>query len=167
VEVSESLISQIERNKVLPSLDTLISLLDALDVEPEYIFEGIRRKKKPVVLHQGQRKEISQQGVSYQQIGILQEHDAIEGAELTYLTIEPNAEKGSYDYGHGGKEIGIIIEGEGTLFYGNESIPLVTGDSMSFDSSIPHRIVCSGPKPLKAVWIISPARTYFQNMEES
>lgn len=36
--VSESLISQIERNKVSPAIDTLLSIADALDIDLEYLF---------------------------------------------------------------------------------------------------------------------------------
>ena len=37
-EVSESLISQIERNKVSPSIDTLLLIADVLDIDHEYLF---------------------------------------------------------------------------------------------------------------------------------
>jgi transcriptional regulator with XRE-family HTH domain len=34
--VSESLVSQIERNRVSPALDTLLSIADVLDLDLEY-----------------------------------------------------------------------------------------------------------------------------------
>ena len=37
--VSESLVSQIERNRVSPAIDTLLALADALDIDLEYLFE--------------------------------------------------------------------------------------------------------------------------------
>ncbi|MBO7135339.1 MAG: helix-turn-helix transcriptional regulator, partial [Spirochaetaceae bacterium] len=37
--VSESLVSQIERNKVSPAIDTLLALADVLDISLEYLFE--------------------------------------------------------------------------------------------------------------------------------
>ena len=37
--VSESLVSQIERNKVSPAIDTLLNLADVLDINIEFLFE--------------------------------------------------------------------------------------------------------------------------------
>ena len=37
--VSESLVSQIERNHVSPAIDTLLALADVLDINLEYLFE--------------------------------------------------------------------------------------------------------------------------------
>ena len=39
--VSESLVSQIERDKVSPSIDTLLNITEALGVHPEYLFRGL------------------------------------------------------------------------------------------------------------------------------
>ena len=37
--VSESLVSQIERNRVSPAIDTLLALADVLDINLEFLFE--------------------------------------------------------------------------------------------------------------------------------
>ena len=37
--VSESLVSQIERNHVSPAIDTLLALADVLDINLEFLFE--------------------------------------------------------------------------------------------------------------------------------
>ena len=46
--VSESLVSQIERNRVSPAIDTLLTLADVLDINLEFLFEEYRRGR-----HQG------------------------------------------------------------------------------------------------------------------
>ncbi|MDR0598270.1 MAG: helix-turn-helix domain-containing protein, partial [Treponema sp.] len=43
--VSESLVSQIERNRVSPAIDTLLALADALDLDLEYLFSDYRRER--------------------------------------------------------------------------------------------------------------------------
>ena len=42
--VSESLVSQIERNRVSPAIDTLLTLADVLDINLEFLFEEYRRE---------------------------------------------------------------------------------------------------------------------------
>ena len=46
VNVSESLISQIERNIVSPSIDTLFSIAEALNVDLDYLFSDYQKKRK-------------------------------------------------------------------------------------------------------------------------
>lgn len=43
--VSESLVSQIERNHVSPAIDTLLALADVLDINLEYLFEEYKRNR--------------------------------------------------------------------------------------------------------------------------
>ena len=44
-KVSESLVSQIERNKVSPAIDTLLDIADALDISLEFLFEEYSRRR--------------------------------------------------------------------------------------------------------------------------
>ena len=43
--VSESLVSQIERNHVSPAIDTLLALADVLDINLEFLFDEYRKNK--------------------------------------------------------------------------------------------------------------------------
>ena len=53
--VSESLVSQIERNKVSPAIDTLLALADALDINLEFLFEEHRRKRPVKITRSDER----------------------------------------------------------------------------------------------------------------
>jgi mannose-6-phosphate isomerase-like protein (cupin superfamily) len=56
--------------------------------------------------------------------------------------------------------MGILLEGEAELLYGTESYNLKQGDSVSFSSSVPHTLINTGKKKLKAIWIITPPRMF-------
>ena len=43
--VSESLVSQIERNRVSPAIDTLLALATVLDINLEFLFEEYRTER--------------------------------------------------------------------------------------------------------------------------
>ena len=43
--VSESLISQIETNKVSPAIDTLLNIAEALEIDIEYLFSDFKKNK--------------------------------------------------------------------------------------------------------------------------
>jgi mannose-6-phosphate isomerase-like protein (cupin superfamily) len=55
---------------------------------------------------------------------------------------------------HAGREYGLVLTGHLSVVVGFESYDLGPGDSISFDSSTPHRMTNPGKKPVTAVWIV-------------
>ena len=159
--VSESLVSQIERNKVSPSIDTLLTLADVLDIDHEYLFSDYKMNKQVSILRAGRGSTLALNQVTLRQLSktaaVPDDHDI----EAFMLEIEVNAQKGDLDYGHAGREFGVILDGQGELVYGTETYVLDTGDSVSFSSDIPHTLKNTGNVTLKALWIITPPRLLF------
>ena len=159
MDVSPSLLSQIENNKVSPSIDTLLNLTDILDIDPEYLFRDFRKKRKVQIVHKDERDNLTLGKVRYELLTPPLEGDEY-AVETLVLKIAPGGEKGSDQFGHPGKEMGIILEGQANLLYGTDEYKLVKGDSLSFSSSVPHRLVNSGKGEFKAIWIITPPRMF-------
>lgn len=55
---------------------------------------------------------------------------------------------------HGGKEYAFVTSGCLGVQIGLEKYELTAGDSMSFDSQIPHRLWAIGNEPATAIWAI-------------
>jgi transcriptional regulator with XRE-family HTH domain len=161
--VSESLISQIERNKVSPSIDTLLLIADILDIDYEYLFSDYRQKRKVSIIRKNERGTIRRDGVAFHQLSVNEELSKEFEIEAFLLEVEKNGEKGDREYGHTGMEFGVILEGQAQLIYGNESYKLEKGDSVHFPSDMPHVLKNSGEEVLKAIWVISPSRKLFRN----
>jgi len=159
--VSESLVSQIERNKVSPSIDTLLTISDVLGIDYEYLFSDYRQNQKVTIVRAGDRTSLVLNDVTLHQLSktddVLEEHSI----EAFLLEIGKGSQKGDLEYGHNGKEFGVILEGTCELVYGTETYNLQTGDSVSFSSDIPHILKNTGPEVLKAIWIITPPRLIF------
>ncbi|MBR6215715.1 MAG: helix-turn-helix transcriptional regulator, partial [Spirochaetaceae bacterium] len=66
--VSESLVSQIERNKVSPAIDTLLALADVLDISLEYLFEEYRPSRPVRVITAGNRRKVAEADITYEEI---------------------------------------------------------------------------------------------------
>ena len=160
IGASESLISQIERNKVSPSIDTLVAIAEALEVNLEYLFHDFKRTKQvSFVKNEEEGNSLTLGDVIYKQLS--QGFDPAEiPIEVLLLTIRQGGEKGDIEYGHPGREFGYFISGEGELVYGTETYLLKVGDSISFPSDIPHILRNRGTGDLKAVWIISPPKIF-------
>jgi len=161
--VSESLVSQIERNKVSPSVDTLLAVADALEIDYEYLFRDHRQKKRVTIVRADQRQSMVRNKVSLQQLSVLDEIPREHSIEAFLLEIAPGGEKGDPEYGHSGREFGVILEGSAQLDYGYETYELNRGDTVSFQSDIPHLFKNSGDTVLKAIWVVTPPRRLFRN----
>ncbi|MBI9099897.1 MAG: helix-turn-helix transcriptional regulator [Spirochaetaceae bacterium] len=161
--VSESLVSQIERNKVSPSVDTLMAITDALDIDPEYLFRDYKKKRNIHITQKKDRNSLTLNNVVYHQLASISNTDSnSQETEVETMVIEivPGGQKGDIEYGHPGNEIGIILSGIGELLYGTETYDLNKGDSVSFSSDIPHILKNKGDDILKAIWIITPPRVF-------
>ncbi|OHD17315.1 MAG: XRE family transcriptional regulator [Spirochaetes bacterium GWD1_27_9] len=158
--VSESLISQIERNKVSPAIDTLLKIAEIIDIDLEYLFSDFKRTKSVSIVKNDERKKIIIEGISYEQISKTVGSNNDYDIEAYFLEIKPEHEKGSKEYGHIGREFGIIIEGKGEFIFGKEKYILEKGDSISFSSDIPHILKNIGSDILKAFWVVTPPKMF-------
>jgi len=160
MDVSTSLLSQIENNRVSPSIDTLLTLADLLDIDPEYLFRDFRKKRKVRIIRQEERNNLDLGEVQYQLLTPPVPADEDFALEALELIVRPGGKKGSDQFGHPGREMGIILSGEGELQYGTETYILKEGDSLSFSSAVPHALINRGSVPLKAIWIVTPPRMF-------
>jgi transcriptional regulator with XRE-family HTH domain len=161
VGVSESLVSQIERGRVSPSIDTLLAVADVLEVDLDYLFRDYKRTKRLSLVRKEQRSSMVFQGVSYHQLSTMTDPSEEHAIEAFILEIAPAGKTGNQEFGHPGKEMGIILEGEGELSYGTESYSLKEGDCVTFPSDIPHLLRNIGGETLRAIWVITPPRKFF------
>jgi transcriptional regulator with XRE-family HTH domain len=157
--VSESLVSQIERNKASPAIDTLLALADALDMDLDYLFADYRRERPARITRKGERSTFAKPGVLYEKLAQMEGSvPGQDGIEAYSITLRPGARTGSREYGHKGWELGIVISGRAELLAGRETYMLKPGDSVSFRSDAPHILANAGKGPLKVFWIISPPK---------
>ncbi len=159
--VSESLISQIERNRVSPAIDTLLSIADALEIDLEYLFSGYRQQRPVRLITAEERQKITENNVIYEEVVHPNEGDGIHALEAYYLTVPPGGETKRGSYGHSGREFGIIIQGNGELRYGSSVYVLKTGDSISFSAGAPHTLANKEKtEPLRAFWVVTPPQRF-------
>ena len=154
--VSESLVSQIERNRVSPAIDTLLSLADALEIDLEYLFADLKRERAIKIVRKSERPSYrTKPGVLYEHLAQVDEQG---GIEAYFITIDAGAKTGNGDYGHPGWELGIVESGVLELTAGSQSCTLKAGDSASFKADTPHILSNPGKKPLRVFWVMSPPK---------
>jgi len=162
--VSESLVSQIERDRVSPAIDTLLALTDALEIDFDYLFAGLKRERPIEIVRKDERPSYKvKRGIRYDQLAQLEENG---GIEAYIITIDAGAKTGNAEYGHPGWELGIVESGTMKLTAGDQVFTCKQGDSVSFKADTPHIISNPGKKPLRVFWVMSPPKNMIKKYKE-
>jgi transcriptional regulator with XRE-family HTH domain len=156
--LSESLISQIERNRISPAIDTLLKIIDILEIDLDFIFRDFKRERTVNLVKAGERKRAVLSGTVYEQLSHMLSSDEEHAIEAYFLEVPPGGKTGDEDYGHIGKELGVIIRGKGECAIGKKVYSLKEGDSISFSADVPHQLRNTGNKPLHALWVMTPPK---------
>lgn len=164
--LTSSMISQVERSIIAPSIDTLKKIAAVLDTPLGFFFTDsedthenkampspeVVTRHSPVV-HSHERKMLSPgKGVTF----YLLNPDMSGPIEFIYNIYEPGANTGFKQYSHPGSECGLVLKGELLITIEDESYLLKEGDSITFDSHRPHSKSNTGTEPCLCVWANTP-----------
>lgn len=158
--VSESLVSQIERNHVSPAIDTLLALADVLDINLEFLFEEYRKNRPVQIIRYNERAAQKEEDILYEELARAESSDKENSIESYMITIPKGSHTYRGSYGHLGRELGIILKGKGCLKYENKEYILNEGDSASFSAAVPHVLENVGDVDLQAIWVVTPAQRF-------
>ena len=160
VGVSPSLVSQIELDRVNPSVSTLYALVTELGMTMSDVFVDTRPGER-VVNHQREglaetpetRRVINlASGVRWERLT----RDSDPDVEFLYVVYPVGAASCPADalMTHGGREYGYVTSGMLGVQVGFEEYELGPGGSIAFDSSSPHRLRAIGDEPVHAIWVV-------------
>jgi transcriptional regulator with XRE-family HTH domain len=183
VDVSASLISQVELGRATPSVGTLYAIVSELGISLDELFfetpaapvqaatdarggqDELSARKTQVdsshpptdeadlIVRSSERKGIQlDSGVRWERLTSVTERD------LDFLYV-------IYDVGgascaanslmrHTGREYGHVLKGRLGVTVGFDGHQLAPGDSISFDSTVPHRLFNAGDGPVEAIWFV-------------
>lgn len=164
VGVSPSLVSQIELDRVNPSVSTLYALVTELGMTMSDVFAGEQQPTRVVqaspdgdgnglVALPGLRRVLNlASGVRWER---LTPHSDPE-VEFLYVVYPVGAESCPADalVTHGGREYGYVTSGTLGVHVGFDEYELGPGASIAFDSSLPHRLWTVGDEPVHAIWVV-------------
>lgn len=153
---SPSYVSLLERGMVNPSVAAIKKIAACLDVSVASLMDGPEQMSSGIgaVVRRGRRKAIVYPGSDIR--FDLLSPDLSRKMEFLWLTVPIGAESGDDGYVHEGEECFVVISGRIELWLGAERYILNEGDSVYFDSSIPHRWLNVGDEVAEAVWVITP-----------
>jgi transcriptional regulator with XRE-family HTH domain len=166
--ISEELIAKIEDEGLIPDLAPLIKISRALGVRLGTLIDD-HEALGPVITRAGEaassvrfrtglpaekngassKKNGDNEGLTFRALASYKNGRHM---EPFIVDIEPNAvqEKSA----HEGEEFIHVLEGNMRLDYGILSEKLSVGDSVYYDSIVPHRVISADTRPLKILAVI-------------
>lgn len=154
INTSPSLISQLERGGVNPSLSLLKLIADALTIPLSTLLEDEENKAEAPshLMNQKERRIFTiEGGVHY---SLLSRHLSMD-CEFILIEYPPRTSTGKEKYTHEGVECGLLLEGELEVEVGDRIYHMKPGDSITYQSDIPHRTSNKGKKLARGVWVNS------------
>jgi transcriptional regulator with XRE-family HTH domain len=152
-------ISKIENNEVMPSLSPLIKIARALGVRLGTFLDD-HEELGPVINKAGEFTEgISftnnqASGQSMLHFFSLAGNKAPRHMEPFFVDIEPQMNNPYTLSTHEGEEFIFILEGEVEIEYGQTKYQLKKGDSIYYDSIVPHHVHSPGTKKSQILGIV-------------
>lgn len=173
IGVSGSLISQIETGKVLPSVNTLYAMVAELTGSFDELLFGERGVEAavssstgvdtpatvdpyppgPAIQRAAERNTVQlNRGIRWDRLT----RDSVPGVEFLYVVYEPGAESappGNFQI-HTGREWCYVISGTLRVTIAIDDYVLESGDSMTFDASLPHRLTNADTQTAETIWFL-------------
>jgi transcriptional regulator with XRE-family HTH domain len=151
--VTESFLSQVERDVASPSIATVHRIARALDLSIAQLFANDGDTGRVV------RKE-ARRRIAYQGLKAVDEFLTGNNAtrlQLILSTIEPGGGTGAEPYTHDSdEEVALVLDGILDVWVGDEHYVLREGDTITFPSRLPHWNANHGSDPVTVLFCLTP-----------
>jgi transcriptional regulator with XRE-family HTH domain len=156
LDISASALSQIETSRSRPSVSTLYAIVSELGLSFDELFAhsaAQARAEQHVVQRASERPLIDlESGVRWERLNPMGDRD-VDFLEVEYAVGGSSAHGGTFVH-HAGREYGVVTSGVLRVTVGYEKYELGPGDSICFDSAMPHRLETVGSEPARAIWLV-------------
>ena len=151
--LSASMLSQVENSSVNPSINTLKSIAEALQVPLFKFFKDDPLPDK-LIVRKGQYKIIGKEGkeVLYK----LLTPDVSGMIEFCLMEIPAGVASADVPREHSGEEVAFVISGETDIYLSGEIYHLNEGDGMKIPPFSPHRWINCSKKTVKVIFAVTP-----------
>jgi transcriptional regulator with XRE-family HTH domain len=147
-------LSMIENGRTSPSVSTLQILARALDLPIAAFFEQATVDKKVVHVHNQHRPFVMVDTTRLEHLGKDLSRNAV---QPFVVTLQPGSGSGQSLIVHTGHELVYCLSGQVLYSIEGETYLLEAGDSIVFESHLPHRWENTGIEPAQVILVLIPA----------
>jgi transcriptional regulator with XRE-family HTH domain len=150
-------ITSVEEGEVNPALGIMVKIARALGTRLGTFMDD-EITSDPLIVRLAERKEetvahasgAASPDMTYYHLG---RGKADRSMEPFFITLEPTTEPQDLS-SHEGEEFIVVVSGEVSLVYGNEEHILGPGDSMYYNSVVPHYVGAHGDAPAQIYAVV-------------
>jgi transcriptional regulator with XRE-family HTH domain len=152
--LSPAMLSKIERGRLYPTLPTLLRIALVFGVGLDYFFAGAREKPVLGVARRRERIRLPEKAggrdtqYEFESLDYPAVERRLNAYEAEFRPLDPEEMR---LHQHAGGEFIYTLSGRLTVHVGGEEHVLDAGDSMYFDSSVPHGYRRTGNRPCRAI----------------
>ena len=157
--LSAAMLSKVERGKLFPTLPTLLRIALVFSVGLEYFFSDDQGRHVLAIVRRAQRKRFPEKPDGREISFYFESLDfaAVERKlNAYYAEFQPLQPGKARLHHHAGVEFLSVLRGKLELHIGTEDHILESGDSIYFDSSLPHSYRRVSQKPCNAIVVTVP-----------
>ncbi len=151
---SAALLSKLERGKLYPTLPTLVRIAAVFNVGLEYFFNDDRKRHVVSVVRRGERQRFPERpgtpDISYY-FEALDYPANSRKLSSYYAEFQRISKEKLRPHSHPGVELVYVLSGTLVVTIGSEPQKLSAGDSLYFDSSVPHTYWRADDAPCSAM----------------
>ena len=160
--LSKPLLSQIEKEMVSPPIATLLKISKAFSIDIGFFFQDNSPEEKVVLVKRDESKVTDSRYFGREESGYYYEALAYKKSKkyMEPFLVEfkrKKADKLSY-FSHDGEEFIYLLEGVLEFRTENQQYVLYPGDSLYFESSVPHAYRALERKNARALTVVYPVR---------
>jgi transcriptional regulator with XRE-family HTH domain len=157
--LSPAMLSKVERGKLFPTLPTLVRIAMVFGVGLEYFFSDDRQRHVLGIVRRAERKRFPERADGKDNSFFFESLDfaAVERKLNAYSAEFCSIARGKpKPHHHAGVEFLTVVRGKLEMHIGPQEHTLERGDSIYFDSSIPHTYRRASGAPCSAIVVTVP-----------
>jgi transcriptional regulator with XRE-family HTH domain len=157
--LSAAMLSKVERGKLFPTLPTLLRIALVFGVGLEYFFSDDQKRHVLAIVRRAQRKRFPERpdgrdiSFYFESLDFAAVERKLNAYYAEFQPLQPGKARLHH---HTGAEFLSVLRGKLELHIGTEDHILESGDSIYFDSSLPHSYRRISQKPCGAIVITVP-----------
>lgn len=157
--LSAAMLSKVERGKLFPTLPTLFRIALVFSVGLEYFFSDDQKRHVVAIVRRAQRKRFPERpdgrdiSFYFESLDFAAVERKLNAYYAEFQPLQPGKARLHH---HTGVEFLSVLRGKLELHIGTEDQILESGDSIYFDSSLPHSYRRVSQKPCSAIVVTVP-----------
>ena len=157
--LSAAMLSKVERGKLFPTLPTLLRIALVFSVGLEYFFSDDQKRHVVAIVRRAQRKRFPERpdgrdiSFYFESLDFAAVERKLNAYYAEFQPLQPGKARLHH---HTGVEFLSVLRGKLELHIGTEEHILESGDSIYFDSSLPHSYRRVSQKPCSAIVVTVP-----------